>query len=129
MGQCIKKFLGPHILNHPVVKGSILTEPEKNKLEEIFQINELDRAIKANNMNSACGIDGLSTRFIAKFWKFFRVPLYNYAICCFRKGTLTNTFNSATIRLIPKKILRIGVPSRFSQICIKSCLGQLIIGY
>ena len=103
MGQCIEKFLGPHILNHPVVKGSILTEPEKNKLEEIFQINELDRAIKANNMNSACGIDGLSTRFIAKFWKFFRVPLYNYAICCFRKGTLTNTFKSATIKLIPKK--------------------------
>ena len=103
MGQCIEKFLGPHILNHPVVKGSILTEPEKNKLEEIFQINELDRAIKANNMNSACGIDGLSARFIAKFWKFFRVPLYNYAICCFRKGTLTNTFKSATIRLIPKK--------------------------
>ena len=49
------------------------------------------------------GIDRLSTRFIAKFWKFFRVPLFNYANCCFRKGTLTDTFKSATIRLIPKK--------------------------
>ena len=103
MSQCIENFLGPHILNHPVVKSSILTAPEKNKLDKIFQINELDRAIKAANMNSACGIDGLSTHFIAKFWKFFRVLLHNCAICCFRKGTLTNTFKSTTIRLIPKK--------------------------
>ena len=103
LSGCIEQFLGPYILDHPVVKDSILTAGEKTKLEEEFSISELDCAIKDANMNSAAGIDGLSTKFIAKFWNIFRVPLFKYANCCFRKGILTNTFKSATIRLIPKK--------------------------
>ena len=100
---CIEKFLGPEIVSSSLVKNSILTAAERTKLESSFAINELDDAIKKANMNSAAGIDGLSTRFISKFWKYFRVPLFKYATCCFRKGTLTSTFKSATIRLIPKK--------------------------
>ena len=103
LSGCIEQFLGPHILNHPLVKNSILTRTEKNKLDESFKIGELDNAIKNANLNSAAGIDGLSTRFIAKFWNFFYKPLFNYANCCFRKGKLTDTFKSATIRLIPQK--------------------------
>ena len=73
------------------------------RLDVKFKIDELDCAIKDANMNSAAGIDGLSTKFISKFWTIFRVPLFKYANCCFRKGSLTDTFKSATIRLIPKK--------------------------
>ena len=103
LSGCINRFLGDEIINHPVVQHSILTESEKKKLETEFSIIELDVAIKDANMNSAAGIDGLSTRFIAKFWRIFRVPLFRYATCCFRTGSLSNTFKSATIRLIPKK--------------------------
>ena len=74
--------MGPVILDHPVVKNSILTAQEKNRLDRLFDILELDEAIKKANLHSAAGIDGLSTRFIAQFWKFFRVPLFNYANCC-----------------------------------------------
>ena len=64
---CIEDFLGPVILDHPVVKNSILTAQEKNRLDRPFDILELDEAIKKANLHSAAGIDGLSTRFIAKF--------------------------------------------------------------
>ena len=49
----------------------LVWESEKQKLEKDFSIIELDLAIKNANMNSAAGIDGLSTRFIAKFWRIF----------------------------------------------------------
>ena len=103
MTGCINNFLGPEISEHPIVKDCILTKTEKMRLDVKFKIDELDCAIKDANMNSAAGIDGLSTKFISKFWTFFRVPLFKYANCCFRKGSLTDTFKSATIRLIPKK--------------------------
>jgi hypothetical protein len=41
--------------------------------------------------------------FLKKFWKFFRVPLYKYTQHVFVTGNLTQSFNSAAIRLIPKK--------------------------
>ena len=71
LSGCINRFLGDVIINHPVVQNSILSESEKQKLEKDFSIIELDLAIKNANMNSAAGIDGLSTRFIAKFWRIF----------------------------------------------------------
>jgi hypothetical protein len=55
------------------------------------------------NTKSAGGIDGISTLFLKKFWKFFRVPLFKYMQHVFETGNLTQSFNSAVIRLIPKK--------------------------
>jgi hypothetical protein len=54
-------------------------------------------------MRSASGFDGFSNTLIDKCWPFLRRPLFKYYNCCLQKGTLTENFCSACIRLIPKK--------------------------
>jgi hypothetical protein len=55
------------------------------------------------NDKSAGGLDGIPTIFLKKFWPFIRIPLYKYSRHVFETGNLTQSFNSAGIRLIPKK--------------------------
>jgi hypothetical protein len=98
----IEGFLGD-VSHHPDVVSSKLREAEKSDLDRPLTIQELDNSIKKAKKNTAPGIDGVSNRFISRFWEFYRVPLYKYAICCFETGTLTDNFRSAKIRLIPKK--------------------------
>ena len=100
---CIENFLGADICAHPLVLNSKLTDEEKADLDSPLTLTELDGAVKKLNLRSAPGIDGVSNKFILKFWKFFREPLHRYATCCVRKGELTGTFSTALIRLIPKK--------------------------
>jgi hypothetical protein len=99
----IEEFLGPDILNNPIVINSKLKLAERESLEGELTLQELDDAVLAANKGSAPGIDGLGMKFIQKYWKFLRVPLRNYALTCFTKGTLTSPFRSACVRLIPKK--------------------------
>jgi hypothetical protein len=98
----IDDFLGD-VAHHPDVVGSKLNDAEKADLERPLTIQELDKSIKKAKKNTAPGIDGVSNRFISRFWEFYRVPLYKYAMCCFNTGSLTENFRSAKIRLIPKK--------------------------
>jgi len=100
---CIERFLGPDICAHDTVRESKLDEQEKNLLDQPLTIAELDASVKTLNLKSALGIDGVSNRFIAKFWVFLREPLHRYVSTCVQKGTLTDTFSTAIIRLIPKK--------------------------
>jgi exonuclease III len=97
---CIEKFLGEEIVNSNLIKESKVTVTEKNKLEAPLTLFELD---KQSNKKSAPGIDGLSAKFVARFWNFFQIPLHKYALRCFQKGQMTHSFRSACIRLIPKK--------------------------
>jgi hypothetical protein len=99
----IEKFLGPEILNNKLVDNCKLTQAERNLLDQQLGIAELDEAMEKANQRSAPGMDGLSMHFIKKFWNHLRKPLFNYAITCFEKGSLTTNFKSACIRLIPKK--------------------------
>jgi hypothetical protein len=48
-------------------------------------------------------MDGLSNCFIKKFWNILRIPLFRYTSHCSRTGTLTQSFKTASIKLIPKK--------------------------
>jgi hypothetical protein len=100
---CIEKFLGPEILSSPIVANSNLTNAENLSLDNPLTIEELDNSLNKCNVRSAPGIDGLSNAFIKKYWNFLRVPLFNYANCCFNKGVLTPNFRAASIKLIPKK--------------------------
>ena len=99
----IRDFLGDEIIAHPVVQGSILSEAERAALDAPFLIIELDKAAKEANVKSAPGPDGLSTKFILKFWHYLRAPLYEYALCCFERGRLYGSFKTACVKLIPKK--------------------------
>jgi exonuclease III len=101
--HCIENFLGPAILNHPLVNSLKLTPVERDSLEGDLSLEELDFAIEGANKKSAAGLDGLNTRFNHRYWRFFRSPLHRYASTAFRKGTLTQSFRSSIIKLIPKK--------------------------
>jgi hypothetical protein len=98
----IDSFLG-NVLTHPDVINSKLNNDKREDLDRPLSIEELDLSIKKAKSNSAPGIDGISNKFIQHFWCFFRVPLYKYAICSYETGTLTDSFRTAKIRLIPKK--------------------------
>ena len=103
LAGCVEAFLGPEIVNHPTVLGMKISAEEKNRLDEPISLFELDNAAKCANKKSAPGIDGVSNVMIQKIWDLVRVPLHKYAICCFRKRKLTDTFKTASIKLIPKK--------------------------
>ena len=100
---CIEEFLGPDILNHPIVLDSKLLPNESLALDSPLSMHELDRSVEEAKLNSAGGLDGINNRFIKKFWSYLKTPLLNYTHCCFRKGSLTDSFKTACIRLIPKK--------------------------
>ncbi len=101
--NCIEDFLGFDIVNHPIVQNSLLTDVEKDRLDSPLTLEELDCSVEKCNIKSAPGIDGLSNYFIKKYWVFFRVALFKYALSCFDKSRLTTNFRSASIKLIPKK--------------------------
>jgi hypothetical protein len=100
--QSINLFLGD-TANHPEVLASKLSELERNELEQELNINEFDKAVEISKNNTAPGIDSISNRFIKTFWPYFRKPLFDYSKHCYNRGTLTDNFRSAKIRLIPKK--------------------------
>jgi hypothetical protein len=101
--NCIENFLGPDLLQHPVVQGSKITATERERLDRPLSLLELDNSVKNANKKSAPGIDGYSNKLILACWEFLRRPLLNYANYCFISGKLTHNFRSACIRLIPKK--------------------------
>jgi exonuclease III len=101
--NCIENFLGPEICNNDLVKNSKLSADETAFFDRQLSLNELDLALSKINDKSAGGLDGIPTKFIKKFWSFLRHPLLNYANFSINHGSLTQSFNSAGIRLIPKK--------------------------
>ena len=103
----IEDFLGQDICNSDIVQNSKLSEEERNSLEQPLTLAELDNSLKTANFRSASGFDGFSNNMIQKCWGLLRVPILNYANKCLEKGELTANFKGATIRLIPKKTIRV----------------------
>jgi hypothetical protein len=84
------------------VRDSKLSEQKSAELEQAITIEELDISAMQGN-KSAAGMDGLSNCFIKRFWALLRVPLHRYLLECLRKDSLTLTFKTAKIKIIPKK--------------------------
>jgi hypothetical protein len=99
----IERFLGTEICNSRIVSDCKILERESAMLDRDISLLELDSAVKDCKLRTASGMDGFSNFFIKKFWPHLRIPLHNYALCCFRKGQLTENFSTASVRLIPKK--------------------------
>ena len=51
----IEDFLGPEIVNHPMVRGSILTRDERNLLDSEIKIEELDLSLNQSNLKKQSG--------------------------------------------------------------------------
>ena len=100
--DCIKNFLGP-VYNNIVVEEAKLNLEERTALENNISLEEFDQSINNAKLKSAPGADGISNRFIKKFWGIFRVPLFRLANFCFTNNKLSKSFSSANIKLIPKK--------------------------
>jgi exonuclease III len=122
--ESIPVFLGP-ASNLPEVLDSKLNDTEKTRLDRPLHITEFDTAILQCNKKSAPGTDGISNKFIEKFWPFLRIPLYRYAQCCYEKGTLTQQFKTAKIRLIPKKGDKTKI-GNWRPISLLNCFYKLI---
>jgi hypothetical protein len=95
----IEEFLGEEIVNSDLVRNSRLTADESTWLDRPLTIAELDISAK----KGVPGADGFSNTLITRCWKFFRWPLYRYALYCYDMNRLTTNFKSARIKLIPKK--------------------------
>jgi Reverse transcriptase (RNA-dependent DNA polymerase) len=122
--ESITNFLGP-AATLPAVNNSKLTDAEKIDLDKELTIDEFDAASNQIKPGSAPGIDGISNKFIKKFWPLFRNPLFKYSTYCFEKGSLTESFRTAKVRLIPKK----GDPKKISNwrpISLLNCFYKLI---
>jgi hypothetical protein len=100
--DCIRNFLGEDICNSNLVKDSILTEHMALEFEAPISIDELDK-LAAQGNRSAAGMDGINNCFIKKFWHLLRIPLHRYITYCHNTGVLTQSFRTASIKLIPKK--------------------------
>jgi hypothetical protein len=101
--DAIRNFLGAEICESPVVRNNRLTAEESVNFDSPLSLNELDIVINQLNDKSAGGLDGIGTKFLKKFWNFIRIPLHRCVTTCIHKQTLSQSFNSAIIRLIPKK--------------------------
>ena len=99
----VPDFLGPDITNNPILTQSKLNLQEKDLLENPITVAELDIAIEKCKSKTACGPDGIGNFFLKKYWKYLRIPVLNYANYCFTTGSLTPSFKTASIKLIPKK--------------------------
>jgi len=122
--NCIREFLGQDIINSALVRDSIITEATATRLEAPLSMEELDKSAAQGN-KSASGMDGLSNCFIKKFWHILRKPLHRYTVHCVRTGTLSRSFRTASIKLIPKK----GDCTRLKNwrpISLLSCLYKVI---
>jgi hypothetical protein len=106
------------------VTESKLSEQQKAELEQEITIHELDESASQGN-KSAAGMDGLSNCFIKKFWPLLRVPLHRYLLYCLRTKSLSYTFKTAKIKIIPKKgdCKKIG---NWRPISLLSCLYKVL---
>ncbi len=101
--ESINTFLGEDVIERREVSAAKLSETEKLDLDLPLTIEELTASINKSNLKSAPGSNGISNKFIKRYWNFFKYPLLKYANYAFTTGRLTNSFRTADIKFIPKK--------------------------
>jgi hypothetical protein len=79
MWKALIPFLGEDISERREVTAAKLTEAEKLDLDLPLTIEELTVSINKSNLKSARGSNGISNKFIKRYWEFFKYPLLKYA--------------------------------------------------
>ncbi len=85
------------------VRNRKLSDAEKEELEGLVTLDELQKAFDESNFNSSSGWDGMSYRVIGKFWGFLRDPMLKMINETFEEGELMESFKMGIIKVIPKK--------------------------
>ncbi len=75
----IEGFLGEDVLNRPEVQNAKLSEAEKIELDAPLTLEELTKSINKANLKSTPGPNGISNKFIKRYWDFLKHPLLKYA--------------------------------------------------
>ena len=122
--DCIKNFLGP-VCNNIIVEEAKLNLEERTALENEISLEEFDNSIDTAKLKSAPGADGISNRFIKKFWGIFRGPLFRLANFCYANNKLSKSFSSANIKLIPKKG-NLSLLKNWRPISLLNCFYKII---
>jgi hypothetical protein len=99
----INNFLGEHITSKEEIRNAKLTAAEREELDQPLSLLELERSMNSANMKSAPGSNGISNKFIRKYWDLLKFALLKYANYAFVEGKLTDSFRTADIKIIPKK--------------------------
>ncbi len=99
----VKNFLGNDTVNTQWVGNRRLSDVEKESLEGVVSMAELQKAFDESNFNSSSGWDGMSYRVIGKFWEALRFPMLKMVNETFRDGELMETLKMGIIKVIPKK--------------------------
>ncbi len=99
----VREFLGEDVFNKDEVRNAKLSEQEKIELDMPLTLEELTVSVNKANIKSAPRANGISNKFIKRYWEFLKCPLLKYANYAFTTGRLTNLFRTADIKLIPKK--------------------------
>ena len=87
----------------PNAQERILSEVEKQKLEENLTLDELKNALFSMQPNKTPGLDGLTKEFYCKFFDILGPPLHDMYLECYEKGELCESTRKGLISLIPKK--------------------------
>jgi hypothetical protein len=99
----VENFLGNETVNTQWVGNRRLSDVEKESLEGVVSMAELQKAFNESNFNSSSGWDRMSYRVIGKFWEALRFPMLKMVNETFRDGELMETFKMGIIKVIPKK--------------------------
>jgi hypothetical protein len=65
---CIEEFLGPEVLDQNKVRAAKIPQNLRRDFELPLSSAELDKAVTGLKSNSAGGPDGLSVKFVKKYW-------------------------------------------------------------
>ena len=82
--------------------SEVLTEKEKNALDEELTFQELTTALRGMKKGRTPGSNGFSVDFFSCFWKTLGVFLYRACISSFSEGTTVPSHRESLITLIPK---------------------------
>ena len=100
---CNADSLGPEVLASLLINSMKNPRNLVDSLEGPITLFELDLAIEGTKTRTAAGPDGINDSFIKKLWWLFRTPLLKYSNFCCDRGSLSHSFLTASIKLIPKK--------------------------
>ena len=94
--QACSKFLDK-------IDTPLLSEDQKNKLEENITLEELTQSVESMNAGKTPGNDGLTVELYKSFWEHLKTPFFNSVLYSKQVGELSTSQRQAIIKLLEKK--------------------------